>query len=448
MNILHYFLGFPPYRSGGLTKYCVDLMQAQLKDENIVSALWPGQMKLANNKIRIKKRKTINGIQSFEIINPLPVSLDEGIKDFSFYMQSCNEYIYEEFLKELNPDVVHIHTLMGLHKEFIKVLQKLKIHSVYTTHDYFGICPKVTLYRFGDVCNDDNECKNCIQCNLDALSIKKIFLIQSPMYRRAKNSAVVSFIRKKHRARFFLSKTTPMLPTNCNVHFLAKNYTILRNYYIGMIKMVNVIHFNSTLTKEIYTRYFHPMRYRVINISHCGIQDNRTSITWIPDNVLRITYLSPTKPFKGYDVLKAALDEIWKSGNHNFILNLFNDVPTESPYMRIQKNGFTQSQLFSIFSKTDVLVAPSIWYETFGFTVLEALSYGVPVVVSNHVGAKDIIGNCGIIVEAGNVNELKNALESLTIKQIKLYRENIKNYLQIKTWNTFVKENYVLYHLC
>ena len=29
--------------------------------------------------------------------------------------------------------------------------------------------------------------------------------------------------------------------------------------------------------------------------------------------------------------------------------------------------------------ETDIMVAPSIWYETFGFTVLEALSYGVPV---------------------------------------------------------------------
>ncbi len=29
MKILHYALGFPPYRSGGLTKYCIDLLLAQ-----------------------------------------------------------------------------------------------------------------------------------------------------------------------------------------------------------------------------------------------------------------------------------------------------------------------------------------------------------------------------------------------------------------------------------
>mgnify|MGYP001344578015 CR=1 FL=1 len=31
MRILHYGLGFPPYRTGGLTKYCVDLMLIQKK---------------------------------------------------------------------------------------------------------------------------------------------------------------------------------------------------------------------------------------------------------------------------------------------------------------------------------------------------------------------------------------------------------------------------------
>ena len=39
----------------------------------------------------------------------------------------------------------------------------------------------------------------------------------------------------------------------------------------------------------------------------------------------------------------------------------------------------------------DMVIVPSVWHETFGFTVLEALSYGVPVLVSENVGAKDLI---------------------------------------------------------
>ena len=39
----------------------------------------------------------------------------------------------------------------------------------------------------------------------------------------------------------------------------------------------------------------------------------------------------------------------------------------------------------------DMLIVPSLCYETFGLVVLEALSFGVPVMVSATVGAKDIV---------------------------------------------------------
>ena len=32
MKILHYSLGFPPYRSGGLTKFSMDLMREQIRE--------------------------------------------------------------------------------------------------------------------------------------------------------------------------------------------------------------------------------------------------------------------------------------------------------------------------------------------------------------------------------------------------------------------------------
>ena len=44
MRILHYSLGFPPYRTGGLTKFCLDLMIEQKNEGDEVALLWPGQM--------------------------------------------------------------------------------------------------------------------------------------------------------------------------------------------------------------------------------------------------------------------------------------------------------------------------------------------------------------------------------------------------------------------
>ena len=84
MRILHYFLGFPPFRSGGLTRFSVDLMEAQSETDEVF-ALWPGTMVQGIGKPSVKSRGLHNGIHSYEMINPLPVPLDEGVKDIDKY---------------------------------------------------------------------------------------------------------------------------------------------------------------------------------------------------------------------------------------------------------------------------------------------------------------------------------------------------------------------------
>ena len=113
--------------------------------------------------------------------------------------------------------------------------------------------------------------------------------------------------------------------------------------------------------------------------------------------------------------------------------------------MVVQEEGFVYSQLGKIMADTDVLVAPSVWYETFGFTVLEALSYGVPVIVSDHMGAKDIVGNGGIVVTAGDKEELKRTVEALNAESLERLRKNIGEEFQVKTWKQFLEENDDLY---
>lgn len=446
MKILHYFLGFPPYRTGGLTKYCFDLMKEQANQGDEVTALWPGQMNFLSKQTKMKRRRSVGTIKNYEIINPLPVALDEGISDFDVYMEPCPEAIYYNFLREVAPEAIHIHTLMGLHREFLQAAIRLKIRTVFTTHDYFGICPKVTLYRYGEVCENDHGCKDCIQCNCTALSINRIRLMQSPLYRFLKNSALVKTLRNQHRGYFYANERLPDMPVpDSEVPEAASEYKRLREYYIQMLSMCDLIYFNSTVTEAVYNRYFTPKASVVRTITHQNISDNRTAISWKPEGVLRLTCLAPAKPYKGYKVMKDVLDDLWNSGNKNIELKLFSPVENIAPYMKVQADGFKYDQLKSIMMDTDVLLAPSVWYETFGFTVLEAISYGVPVIVSDSVGAKDIIGNGGIVVEAGNRNSLREAIIALTPEKLRELRNNIQKSAKIKTWKQFVEENYELY---
>lgn len=447
MKILHYFLGFPPFRTGGLTKYAFDLMKTQACDGHTVIALWPGRIGGINHKTSIKKKSDKSGIQNYELINPLPVPLDEGISEFSAYMNPCDSAIYDHFLKSIMPDVIHIHTLMGLHKEFVEVAARLHIITVFTTHDYFGICPKVTLCSHGEACEDDHNCKSCIQCNYSALSIKKIMIMQSPAYRILKNFPVVKLLRKQHRREFFMKETLPeMHMLDVEIPALAQYYQKLRAYYVEMLEMMDCIHFNSSVTEFVYKKYLKPKSSVVMTITHQNIADNRTVNQWNPGEKLRITSLAPAKPFKGFNVLRTALDELWASGKQNFELKIYSPVQNPSPYMKVHEDGFQYDQLKRIMADTDVLVAPSIWYETFGFTVLEAISYGVPVIVSTHVGAKDVIGDGGIVLEAGSAQKIKEAILSLTNEKQLQMRKNIKESVRVKTWKEFMDENYRLYY--
>ena len=57
MKILHYSLGLPPYRAGGLTKYCMDLMKVQQEAGHQVEMRWPGVLSDGETKVIQKKRK-------------------------------------------------------------------------------------------------------------------------------------------------------------------------------------------------------------------------------------------------------------------------------------------------------------------------------------------------------------------------------------------------------
>ena len=109
----------------------------------------------------------------------------------------------------------------------------------------------------------------------------------------------------------------------------------------------------------------------------------------------------------------------------NFCLNIFFTPFEVSPYMKVH-GRYNYSDLEKIFDETDILVAPSVWYETFGYTVLEALSYGVPVLISDTVGAKDILADgAGIVIEQMTKEKLLHEIEQLTPERLEKMNEEI-----------------------
>lgn len=388
-KILHYALGFPPYRTGGLTKYCIDLMLTQKEQGYEPALLWPGRIHIFNKMVRIYEHRKWNGLGSYEIINPLPISLDEGIANIPAYTAATDGTAYLRFLLGCKPQAVHVHTLMGLHCEFLRICKELEIRVVFTTHDYYGLCPKVMLFRDGHTCDNDHGCNDCVKCNQTALSLKKIIAMQSLPYRILKNTFVVKKLRKMHRNTFFKNMLQD-ISGNEEKEQQASEYQKLRNYYVAMLEKMDFIHFNSTISENIYRRYVQPGNCKVAAITHRDISDHRKIKDFSSLN-LRLTYLGTANPFKGFFFLLSTLDAIWNQGINNFELHVYTPTSERRPYITYKQNAYSYSQLGPIFDNTDLLVVPSKGYDSFGFTVLEALSYGVPALVSKNVGAKDLV---------------------------------------------------------
>jgi glycosyltransferase involved in cell wall biosynthesis len=86
----------------------------------------------------------------------------------------------------------------------------------------------------------------------------------------------------------------------------------------------------------------------------------------------------------------------------------------ESPARaRIHTPGYvTRAQLDDLYAKACILAFPSL-DEGFGIPVLEAMAWGVPVLVSDRSGVAEASGDAGLMVDPLNVEEIAFSLRTL-----------------------------------
>ena len=168
MNILHYTLGFPPFRSGGLTKYALDLMLAERSLGHDVTMIYPGNASCMSKISEISKCESFHGINVYKLKNGLPVPLLYGIRNPQLFMEHREIMFFDDFMSTVKPNVLHIHTLMGLPIEILRLFKEARVRIVLTSHDYFGLCPQVNfINNEGKVCNQADALR-CETCNENA----------------------------------------------------------------------------------------------------------------------------------------------------------------------------------------------------------------------------------------------------------------------------------------
>lgn len=411
MRILQYTLGLSPYRRGGLPRYSTDL-SLELAKNNKVTLLYPGKMYFINSdKIIFKSKKSKYPFKVVEMENPLPVSLGLGINESAPYMQKRSKKNIINFLKKLSPDVIHIHTFMGLPKEFLEVAKKLNIKTIYTTHDFYGLCPKMLSKNPIKNLKERKCTYDCMLCK-NGPSLNKIKIMQSHMYMHLKEKSFVKKIRKKQKAEISNS-TNGEKEIISSIQEIKARY-LLRIYYQEMFNLITEFHFNSSVSEKYIRTFLPKVQGKVLNITHTGLSNKKSKKKKFTSNIIKLGYVGPYDEKKGFFLLCDVLKKL-RNYHSNFEIHFYGDILNNSFFDKkwVFNHGILSSdQMYSAYENIDVLIMPSLWHETFGFSVLEALSYGDVCLVSKNVGAKDLIMPTNIFNTKSDLFNILNKMMS------------------------------------
>ncbi|MDV7785568.1 glycosyltransferase [Enterococcus gallinarum] len=212
------------------------------------------------------------------------------------------------------------------------------------------------------------------------------------------------------------------------VNFIAwihNNYNVYKNKYAkkfwksfcsGIQQSDKII----CLTNEDY-KLFKYLNQKVALIYNPLTIDNTENVSLKKKNISfsgRISY-----EHKGIDyLLKVAskLPEGWTisvagGGSFREVRRLIKDIKKQGLENKLIYMGALNSEeLKKHYKNSSIFILTSRW-EGFGLVVPEAMSYGLPIISFEQIGAREILneGEYGILIENGNVEKLSNSLHQL-----------------------------------
>lgn len=442
MRILHYIFGLPPVRGGGLIRYALDLAKEQKKQNNDVAIITPGRFSSRVEDRAIEKKNSISGVQIYQIINPIPIPMCNGIAEPELFLSDNNTEIYDVLFLKIKPDIIHIHSLLGLPEGLLIAAKNRKIRLVYTTHDYFGLCAKPDMVDFdGNICYR-KEWTECNKCANNAFSLNRMKIEQSNLWRLCMGNSCftkitdrLAILKKNYMEQKKESRAQLALDDD-NVD--VESYRKLQQQYLRMLDYIDFFHYNSSLTESVYKQFIGDKKGKAFPIMHSNIIDRRKKRAY--SGKIKLGFLGGNTYYKGLDWLiettEKCIKELDKIEIHIYGENAYGN----KKYVVYHPN-YKQNELENVFDSFDILIVPSLWNETFSFIVLEAISFGVPVICSEHVGAKDLVIESGGGYVYKSQNDYGVAINELINNKEKLYfwNSNILEYNYSFDFSSYVE---------
>lgn len=274
---------------------------------------------------------------------------------------SCD---FESMVYEFKPDIVHVHnTFARISPSIYWVANRLKVPVVQTLHNFRLICPQAMLLRNGKVCED------CIG------KIPWRGVVRACFRESRVQTVVLSGMITVHRiAGTWQNKVTRYIALNefCRQKFIEGGLPAGR-----IVVKPNFVDFDA------------------------------------PANVLRSGFLfvGRLSSEKGVDVLVAAASQI-----ENADVRIAGTGPESDRIQGVENvrllGALGGDAVRVMMSRSMALVLPSIWYENFPRTLVEAFGCGLPVIASRIGALAELVqdGVTGLLFEPGNANDLADKM--------------------------------------
>ncbi len=296
-----------------------------------------------------------------------------------------------KWLDEIKPDILHLHNLHGFYIHVEMLFEYIKIHHipvVWTLHDCWPLTGQCAHFDYAGCTKWQTACQKC------------------PIYR---SNYPYSLFHDNSRQNYQLKKTaftgvedmTIVTPSNWLADIVKKSF--LKEYPVTIIP------------NGINLDIFAPVPSQSANTAFTTA-DSINDIA--PKIVLGVANVWTSR--KGLDFF-LRLSGLLDSSYHIVLIGV-----SQKQQKKLQKEysgritlltrTANQHELAEWYRRAHVYMNPTL-EDNFPTTNLEAMACGTPVITFNTGGSPEsITEKCGIIVEKGNMNQLKEAILSLDKK--------------------------------
>lgn len=317
------------------------------------------------------RREEWEGIPVFRV-SMLPKDYEATYINFS---HPSIETSFAAVMDEVAPEVVHCHNLTGLSAGVLRRAKRGGATVVVTLHDHWGFCFKNTLLKHrGEICHDYTECAQCMPTIDDERELG------IPIRMRNDQTAVML-----NHADALVAPSHYLAGTYARAGFDPDLFHVIPNG-------IDVHRFDEVRNARRRAKH---LRLSFVGglYSHKGVASLCEALGHLPKGAaLRVNIV-------GTGDQRVRCERILKANGWLKRVRFWGHIDNE--------------RISEVYRETDVHVLPSLWPENQPVTITEAMACGVPSIVSDLGGSKELIEarESGDVFRAGDVVDLAQAIQ-------------------------------------